>query len=118
MLHRLKQLRKESSISQQKLAAQLNISQQSINKYENHDVEPDLALLMKMADYFHTTVDYLIGYSDIPARPLPAAEALSREESALISDYRSLSDDERRSILLIIRNYKKHAPAPDSRADC
>lgn len=107
MLYRLKELRREARISQQRLADHLNISQQSINKYENHDVEPDLDLLMRMADFFHTTVDYLIGYSDNPA--LPVSEALSREEAALISDYRSLSGDEKKSILLVIKNYKKSA---------
>lgn len=107
MLHRLKELRKEYSISQQKLADQLNISQQSINKYENHNIEPDIAMLIRMADYFNTTVDYLIGRSNDPVRPLPKEEGLSREEAALILDYRALSDDERRSILLVIKNYKK-----------
>lgn len=112
MLIRLKELRKEFSISQQKLANELGISQQSINKYENHDVEPDISMLKNMAEYFGTTVDYIVGYTDDPAKPIDgAASLLSREESALICNYRKLSESEKKSIRLVISNYLKEPPA-------
>lgn len=43
----------------------MSLSQQSINKYENHGVEPDIDTLIKLADYFNTSVDYLIGHTNI-----------------------------------------------------
>ena len=108
MLVRLKSLRKEQGLSQQKLANELGISQQSINKYENHDVEPDIAMLRQMADYFQTTVDYLVGHTDDPAKPLSSSTSvLTREEAGLISNYRQLSSDEKNSILLVVHNYIK-----------
>ena len=45
MLPNLKLLRKEYGISQQVLADMMGVSQQSINQYENHSIEPDIALL-------------------------------------------------------------------------
>lgn len=109
MLTRLKELRKEFSLSQQKLANELGISQQSINKYENHDVEPDISMLKSMADYFGTTVDYLVGYTDDPAKPIDGVScALSREESVLVREYRKLSDSEKQSIRLVMGNYLRN----------
>lgn len=56
MLPNLKLLRKEYGISQQVLADMMGVSQQSINQYENHSIEPDIALLTQMADYFNTSM--------------------------------------------------------------
>ncbi|MGN0165156.1 MAG: helix-turn-helix domain-containing protein, partial [Lachnospiraceae bacterium] len=64
MVKNLKLLRTQKGISQQKLANEIGISQQSINKYENQNIEPDINTLIALADYFETTVDYLIGRTD------------------------------------------------------
>ncbi|MBR5479414.1 MAG: helix-turn-helix transcriptional regulator, partial [Clostridia bacterium] len=61
MIENLKKLRTKSVISQHNLASAIGVSQQSINKYENHSVEPDITTLISMADYFGVTVAYLIG---------------------------------------------------------
>ena len=61
MIKNLKTLRKQKGISQRDLAEILMVSQQSINKYENHNVEPDIETLIKMADYFQVSLDYLVG---------------------------------------------------------
>ena len=67
-MKRLKELREENGISQQKLADEFHISQQSIWKYENGLSEPDIKTLMQFADFFDVSVDYLIGVSDIKMR--------------------------------------------------
>ncbi|MBR7166020.1 MAG: helix-turn-helix transcriptional regulator, partial [Clostridia bacterium] len=61
MVKNLKVLRNQMGISQQHLAEALGISQQSVNRYENHKVEPDINTLIKMADFFGVSVDILIG---------------------------------------------------------
>lgn len=61
---RLKELRTKKGISQQKLADRIGISKSSINMYERGEREPNIAILIKMADVFQTTVDYLIGNSN------------------------------------------------------
>ena len=65
MVKNLKALRSQHGMSQQQLAAVLGISQQAINKYENHKIEPDIDTLCKMADFFDTTIDFLVGHNDI-----------------------------------------------------
>ena len=61
MQFRLKQLRKERQISQLKLAFDLNMNQNTISRYENMEREADYATLIKFADYFNVSLDYLLG---------------------------------------------------------
>ncbi len=61
MKFRLKELRTERKISQLKLALDLNMNQNSISRYENMEREADYETLIKFADYFDVSVDYLLG---------------------------------------------------------
>lgn len=64
MNFRLKSLRKERKISQLKLALDLNMNQNTISRYENMEREADYETLVKFADYFDVSLDYLLGRSD------------------------------------------------------
>lgn len=64
MIKNLKKLRTEYGLSQQQLADNIGVSQQSVNKYENHNIEPDIATLMAIASLFNTTIDYLVGFDE------------------------------------------------------
>ena len=61
---RLKELRNERNISQLKLALDLNMNQNTISRYENLEREADYETLLKFADYFGVSLDYLLGRSD------------------------------------------------------
>lgn len=64
---RLKLLREKEGISQEKLAADLNIPRSSITNYENSDDRiPRQERINKLADYFGVSIDYLMGRSDDP----------------------------------------------------
>lgn len=103
MLKNLKTLRIQSGISQKQLADVIGVSQQSINKYENHNIEPDIRTLIALADFFGTSVDYLIGYTDIDNTVAPLD--LTHKETAFIKDFRKLSLRQKESIQLVIKNY-------------
>ncbi len=64
MEFRLKKLRNEKGISQLKLAIDLNMNQNSISRYENLEREADYNTLIKFADYFNVSLDYLLGRND------------------------------------------------------
>ncbi len=63
---RLKQLRKSRGISQLKLAMDLNMNQNSISRYESGAREADYKTLIKFADYFNISIDYLLERTDNP----------------------------------------------------
>ena len=66
---RLKELRKARGITQLKLAMDLNMSQNTISRYENGQREAGYAELMLFADYFNVSLDHLLartwGYPEI-----------------------------------------------------
>lgn len=57
---RLKQLRQEKGISQLKLAMDLSTNQNTISRYETGEREADYKTLIKIADYFNVSIDYLL----------------------------------------------------------
>ena len=61
---RLKELRIEHGMTQQKLASLLNIKQQSYIRYEYGTGEPSLDTLIKLAELLDVTTDYLLGITD------------------------------------------------------
>ena len=61
MTFRLKELRKKRKISQLKLALDLNMNQNAISRYENLEREADYETLIRFADYFGVSLDYLLG---------------------------------------------------------
>lgn len=106
MVKNLKKLRALKGISQQQLADVIGVSQQSINKYENHNIEPDIHTLVALANYFNTSVDYLIGNTNV-CRKIEEVQPfdLNADEAKIVSGYRKLSEREKASIKLIIDNY-------------
>lgn len=63
---RLKYLRTSRGISQLKLAMDLSMNQNSISRYENGSREADYATLIRLADYFDVSIDYLLERTDNP----------------------------------------------------
>ena len=104
MIKNLKKLRSEKNIRQHALADIIGISQQSINKYENHNIEPDISTLITMADYFGVSIDYLVGKTDAPASNTTTYH-LNLAEVSLINGYRSLNVTEQTCIDVLIDTY-------------
>lgn len=67
---RLRQLREEKGMDREQLAARLDMSYSTIAKYEAGSRFPDQDTLLKLADIFDVSTDYLLGKSDF-RRPLP-----------------------------------------------
>jgi transcriptional regulator with XRE-family HTH domain len=57
----LKTLRKNRKLSQQTVATNIGVSQQAYGLYERGKREPNLETLVKLANYFGTSIDFLIG---------------------------------------------------------
>lgn len=67
MNFRLKQLRTQRGISQLKLAMDLNMNQNTISRYETMERQADYETLIRFAEYFDVSLDYLLGRTDGPA---------------------------------------------------
>lgn len=64
---RLKELRKKKGLTQIRLAIELNMSQNTISRYETGSHEPDVQTLIQIADYFNVSLDYLMERTDNPS---------------------------------------------------
>ncbi|MCI8596039.1 MAG: helix-turn-helix transcriptional regulator [Clostridia bacterium] len=56
---------KKKALTQTQLAQILNVSQATVAKWETGDREPDLIMILRLCEVFETSVDYLLGVSDV-----------------------------------------------------
>jgi transcriptional regulator with XRE-family HTH domain len=70
-MNRIKELRTEFGITQADLAKLLKISDRAVGYYEKGEREPDNETLIKIAEYFKVSVDYLLGRTDIRNADIP-----------------------------------------------
>ena len=61
MKNRIKDLREDADMRQIDLANAVGIDQRTISNYETGKTYPDSFALIKLADYFHVSIDYLVG---------------------------------------------------------
>lgn len=60
MYSRLRDLREDKDLSQKELAQILGMSQTGYSKYETGENDVPTQILMKLADFYHTSVDYIL----------------------------------------------------------
>ena len=70
-LKRVYDLREDSDLTQKKIAEYLGIHPNVYRRYEKGVREFPLELIVKLADYYHVSTDYLLGRTDRP-EPCPA----------------------------------------------
>lgn len=89
----LRNLRLLNKKSQKEVAETIKISAPAYFKYENGESKPTIENLIKLADYYGVTVDYLLG------RQVNEFSYLTDHEKVLISDFRKLSTYNQAKIL-------------------
>ena len=73
MLEHLRGLREDRDISQAEMASMLNIHQTTYSNYELGKGNIPLPTLIKLAQFYHTSIDYLVGLTD-ERKPYPRAK--------------------------------------------
>lgn len=69
MYPRLRDLREDHDLSQQKLSKLLGMSQTGYSKYETGENDVPTQILIRLADLYGTSVDYLLGRTENPRGP-------------------------------------------------
>lgn len=64
MYRRIRDLREDHDLTQKQIAQILGMSQTGYSKYETGENDIPTQILIKLADYYHTTTDYLLGRTD------------------------------------------------------
>ena len=91
MIKNLAKIRKEFAKTQKDMAEILNISKPTYNHYESGRYEPSLETMIKLADYFNCSVDYLLGHQINDPTRQKEATMLQRQ---LCNDILALDEDD------------------------
>lgn len=62
---RLRDLREDHDLTQQAVATYLHIRQNTYSQYENGQRQVPVEVLIQLSFYYHTSVDYLLGLTDV-----------------------------------------------------
>ncbi len=88
---KLKELRRERGYTQADLAAKLSVTKSVVSYYENQERVPSPEVLMKIADIFNVSTDFLLG----------------RTREFKILDVSDLNEDEVKAILMVAELFRK-----------
>ncbi|MBR3803910.1 MAG: helix-turn-helix transcriptional regulator [Clostridia bacterium] len=91
----LKSLREERKLTQTEVAKQIGLTQRMVSKYECEIVEMNFETLIKFANFFNCSIDYLLGREDDFGFIQITGEDYTSSEKRIISIYRGLSERER-----------------------
>ena len=97
-MENLRKIRELRNKSQLQLSMALEISQESISKYETGNAFPSREILIKLADYLNCSIDYLLNRTD---NPNINKDKISKEDEKienLIFRYKSLSDENKNKL--------------------
>ena len=94
---RIKALREERGLSQARLASALSVGVGSVGMWESTQEVPPAKKLIRIADFFEVSIDYLIGRSDI--KSVASTSELSEEEEQFLALFQRLEHGERVQLL-------------------
>lgn len=63
-MERLRDIREDRDLKQKDIAQILNVSQQTYSRYETNEISIDKESIIKLAQFYHTSVDYLLELTD------------------------------------------------------
>ena len=61
---KIRKLRNDFNISQVTLAKELGVTKQCVSNWENDNILPSIEMLIKIADFFDVSIDYLLGRTE------------------------------------------------------
>lgn len=110
---KLKSLRESKNLLQKELADVLNTTSQTISGWEISRTKPDYDTLVKIANYFNVSTDYLLG-NDVNAtkfeNELKEREALYKAlvNGGYINDGEDLTNEELKNLIEFVKTNKKY----------
>ena len=102
-MERLIGLRQKNGLTQREVAQFLGVDRTTYVKYERGDSETNFDTILKLADFFDTTTDYILGKTN---NPKSLDEQLEGIEFALFGEVRDMTDEEKQDVLEYIK-FKK-----------
>ena len=97
--HRIRMVRKQKKLTQEKFAALVGVSSKTISAYELGDILPTIDGLTRIAQIGNVTLDWIILGYDMPDRP-----DMTDEEIKLLQMFRQVDRENKDTILKVAEN--------------
>ena len=98
---RLRYLRKINGVTQAELSRYLGYGYTAVSNYENAEHQPDYNTLMKIAEYFNVSADYLLGNTD---NPQSIRADMDSQLSEALQIYTKLPSDKKKLALKLLKS--------------
>lgn len=98
-MERLRELREAKRMTQLSLGMTLDVAQETISGYEIGRAEPNIDMLIKLANALDTSIDYLLGRTDVRAFDRFSRSDLNNDELELLSAFRKMPEAKRQRAL-------------------
>lgn len=95
----LKKLREKKKMTQTRLSVEIEVSQEIISHYEVGESKPNIDNLIKIADFFHCSTDYLLNRTNNPAIP---KNLDNNDDNDILYKYNSLSDENKKHLICFL----------------
>ncbi len=103
----LEELRKDGKMTQKELADVIYVTTGTISNYEIDRYLPDIEKLIMLADYFHVTIDYLLGRTAYNVDPDTFEKTVGATTiGSFLNDFITLSSSRQNIILEIVNDMK------------
>ena len=112
-MNRIKELRNEYRKTLKQMADDFGTSHQVISRYELGQTEPDFDTLIKIADYFNVSVDYLLGRTD---KRFTSDKTFTSEQIRLLNAFDTLIPPMQEYILEMVEKLIKQPQNVNKRA--
>lgn len=104
---RIKELRKQNSLTLKQLGIKVGLSESTISLYEKEKRTPDFEVLNKMATLFNVSVDYILGRTEKGKNTKSLDEQLDGISFALYKGVEDLSDADKKDVLNFVEFIKQ-----------
>ena len=94
-MNRIKELRKAKNMKQVELANAISVSQAALSGYETGKYEPDFDTLQRIAEFFHVSIDYILGRDE----KKPVAETDNGREREFVQLFEKLTPEQQDMVL-------------------
>lgn len=102
---KLKELRKAKGLTQEELGKLFNVAKNTVSYWEANTSKPDIDLIVKLAQYFNVTTDYLLGFNQDDSDKIDRLNIALREAGMVNSD-ETLKEEEIKLAIDQARQYK------------
>lgn len=91
-------------MTQVRLSIELEVSQETVSAYESGKYYPSYQMLLKLSQILNSSIDYLMGVSDVRH---PQLVNLSQDENQLLGIYSGLNDRQKERVLAYLQGLQE-----------